>query len=86
MSDDVQFNAKRNLFNLRVLLTVSAIGWGISFFAAFAPWPLVVGWIKAIGNLTPPDEPMIQYWVRMAGAGCQPGDSRSTLCSASAAA
>ncbi|HWB08460.1 MAG TPA: hypothetical protein VG826_04520 [Pirellulales bacterium] len=65
----MQPDPQRDRFNLRVLLVVSAIGWGMSFFAAFAPWFLVVRWIEAIGGLTPPDHPMIQYWVRMAGAG-----------------
>ncbi|HEV3340206.1 MAG TPA: hypothetical protein VG125_07605 [Pirellulales bacterium] len=69
MSQNGQPDTTRDLFNLRVLLVVSALGWGMSFFAALAPWFLVVRWIEAIGGLTSPDHPMIQYWVRMPGAG-----------------
>jgi hypothetical protein len=51
---------------LRTLLLASAVAWGIAFSGALAPWPLVEAAMHELGASTPIQDPMVQYWIRMA--------------------
>jgi FtsH-binding integral membrane protein len=59
----------KRLFVLRVLLLCAAFGWGISAYGLFAPWDNVARELRGLGAENLPDEPMLDYWLRMtAGA------------------
>jgi hypothetical protein len=54
---------------LRVLLLTAAFGWGISAFGIFMPWSWVVTQLQGLGAGNIPQDPMLDYWLRMtAGA------------------
>ena len=53
---------------LRLLLFCAAFGWGISAFAVFMPWKMAVEQLQGLGAGQIPPDPMLNYWLRMAGA------------------
>ncbi|OGV62828.1 MAG: hypothetical protein A2283_02680 [Lentisphaerae bacterium RIFOXYA12_FULL_48_11] len=54
---------------LRMLLLFSAFAWGMSVFGVFLPWEKSVAVLNGFGAKTIPNDPMLNYWVRMtAGA------------------
>lgn len=57
---------------LRLGLLLSCIGWGISFWFAFASWDSVSDQFYYMGAGRMAYQPMLDYWMRMAGAafGC----------------
>ena len=52
---------------LRLLLLVAAFAWGVSVVGVFLPWPLAVTALQGLGAGAIPDDPMLRYWLRMAG-------------------
>ena len=60
---------KDSLVLLRIMLLSAAFGWGISAFGIFLSWPVVVDQLTGLGAGQIPNEPMLNYWLRMtAGA------------------
>ena len=57
---------------LRLGLLLSACGWGISFFFTFAPWDAATEQLQDMGANVIPDDPLLDYWLRMASSafGC----------------
>ena len=51
---------------LRLLLLVSAFAWGVSVVAVILPWPIAVTALNGLGAGAIPDDPMLDYWLRMA--------------------
>jgi hypothetical protein len=51
---------------LRLALGFSAFAWGVSVFGVFMPWPEAVRTLKNMGAMAIPNDPMLQYWLRMA--------------------
>lgn len=63
----------RNWLNiLRLGLLVAACGWGISFYFTFAPWNTAVAQLQDMGANEITDDPLLDYWLRMASSafGC----------------
>ena len=56
------------LIVLRILLCIAAIGWGISAYGIFMPWPSVVSQLQSLGAKNIPSDPMLIYWLRMTAA------------------
>jgi hypothetical protein len=55
------------LLLLRLLLAGAGLGWAVSVIGVFLPWPVAVDWLQRFGGAeTIPDDPMAQYWLRMA--------------------
>jgi hypothetical protein len=55
------------LFILRLLLAGTGLGWAVSVIGVFLPWPVAVDWLQRFGGAGAiPDDPMAQYWLRMA--------------------
>lgn len=54
------------LITLRILLVSAGIGWGISVFGVFLPWPMVVDQLVGLGAGEIQPDPMLNYWLRMA--------------------
>jgi hypothetical protein len=59
---------KRVVAVLRILLIAAGFGWGISIFGVFLPWHVVGDQLKGLGVLTLPDDPMMNYYLRMTSA------------------
>jgi hypothetical protein len=57
---------------LRLGLLVSACGWGISFIFTFSTWDSAANQLRDMGANGIPDDPLLNYWLRMASAtfGC----------------
>lgn len=54
---------------LRILLVCAGFGWIISLFGIFMPWSFVARQLTELGAQQLPDDPMLNYWLRMtAGA------------------
>ncbi|MHC4741117.1 MAG: hypothetical protein ACYS8Z_04365 [Planctomycetota bacterium] len=53
------------VITLRILLVSAGIGWGISVFGVFLPWPMVVDQLTGLGAGKIPSDPMLNYWLRM---------------------
>ena len=54
---------------LRIVLCTCAFGWGISAAGIFLPWNFISEQLKNMGAINIPDDPMLNYWLRMtAGA------------------
>ena len=53
---------------LRLLLCIAAIGWGISAYGIFMPWPAVLAQLQSLGAKNIPSDPMLIYWFRMTAA------------------
>jgi len=51
---------------LRLLLFFTAFASGISVFGIFLPWDKSVAVLSAFGAGTIPNDPMLNYWIRMA--------------------
>ena len=51
---------------LQMLLFASAFAWGVSAIAVFLPWPIAVTALKGLGAGPLPNDPMLDYWLRMA--------------------
>jgi hypothetical protein len=55
------------LLLLRLLLAGAGLGWAVSVIGVVLPWPTAVDWLQRFGGAGPiPDDPMAQYWLRMA--------------------
>lgn len=55
-----------NLRQLRFFLLFSAFAWGISVVGVFAPWSKAVELLQGLGAREIPEDPMLEYWLRMA--------------------
>jgi hypothetical protein len=54
---------------LRILLICAGFGWIISVFGIFMPWSFVARQLTELGAQNLPQDPMLNYWLRMtAGA------------------
>ena len=70
----VQSNSLRNTmklltkFNiLRLLLLTAGLGWGATVLGVFLPWEFAVEHLETLGGSGPiPNDPMLNYWLRMA--------------------
>jgi hypothetical protein len=51
---------------LRLLLFVSAFAWAVSVVAVVLPWPTAVTALNGLGAGAVPNDPMLDYWLRMA--------------------
>jgi len=52
---------------LRLLLLGAAGGWGATVIGVFLPWDFAVEHLQTLGGAGPiPDDPMLNYWMRMA--------------------
>jgi len=55
---------------LRLLLAGAGIGWAVSVIGVFLPWPLAVRVLQDLGGVQAiPNDPMANYWLRMAAGG-----------------
>ncbi len=54
---------------LRLILLVAAFGWGISILGVILPWPTATAGLNGLGAGPIPSDPMLDYWMRMAGGG-----------------
>jgi len=55
------------LLLLRLLLAGAGLGWAVSAIGLFLPWPVAVRWLQDLGGAGAiPDDPMANYWLRMA--------------------
>jgi hypothetical protein len=70
MIDNVSKSEKNSLYILlRVLLVCAGFGWFISVFGVFMPWSFVAKQLTELGAQNLPNDPMLNYWLRMtAGA------------------
>jgi hypothetical protein len=53
----------------KIILMVAAFGWGISFLGILLPWSVATESLNGLGAGTIPNDPMLNYWLRMAGGG-----------------
>ena len=60
--------SKGALLTLRVGLLLAAWGWGISFAFVFSPWEVAAEQLEWMGARELRYHPMLDYWLRMAGA------------------
>jgi len=51
---------------LRLLLFVAAFAWAVSAAAVVLPWPAAVVALNGLGAGSIPNDPMLDYWLRMA--------------------
>ncbi len=51
---------------LRLLLFVSAFAWAVSVVAVVLPWPTAAAALNGLGAGAIPNDPMLDYWLRMA--------------------
>lgn len=54
---------------LKLILLIAAFGWGISILGIFLPWSTVTTGLSGLGAGPLPNDPMLDYWLRMAGGG-----------------
>ena len=54
---------------LKLLLAVAVFGWGISILGVVLPWSVATTGLSGLGAGPIPDDPMLNYWLRMAGGG-----------------
>ncbi len=50
----------------KLILLVAAFGWGISILCLLLPWSWAVVALHGLGAEAIPDDPMLNYWMRMA--------------------
>ncbi|MEO1844758.1 MAG: hypothetical protein ABGZ37_10825 [Akkermansiaceae bacterium] len=64
--------SSRALLVIRVGLLLAAWGWGIAFAFVFSPWEVAAEQLEWMGAREMTYQPMLDYWMRMAGAtfGC----------------
>jgi len=58
---------EKSLLLLRVLLISAGVAWGVSAAGLVLPWAMVDKELQGLGA-RPVDDPMIQYWLKMAAA------------------
>jgi len=52
---------------LRLALLGAGLGWGLTVVGVFLPWDFAVEHLELFGGSGPiPDDPMLNYWLRMA--------------------
>ena len=57
------------LRTLRLILAMTGSAWAISVVAVVLPWAIAADWLQRLGGTGPiPDDPMADYWLRMAGS------------------
>ncbi len=54
---------------LKLILLTASLGWGISIFFVLLPWSVTTAVLNGLGAGTIPSDPMLNYWMRMAGGG-----------------
>ena len=54
---------------LNLLLAVAALGWGIAILGVLLPWSVATAGLNGLGAGQIPSDPMLNYWMRMAGGG-----------------
>jgi hypothetical protein len=54
---------------LKLILLVAAFGWGISILGVILPWSVATAGLYGLGAGEIPNDPMLNYWLRMAGGG-----------------
>ena len=52
-----------------LILLVAAAGWGVSLLGVVLPWPAAAAGLQGLGAGPLPHDPMLDYWLRMAGGG-----------------
>jgi hypothetical protein len=62
---DSKASERKLIITLRILLVSAGIGWGISVFGVFLPWPMVLDQLTGLGAGKIPPDPMLNYWLRM---------------------
>jgi predicted tellurium resistance membrane protein TerC len=50
------------------MLFASSFVWGISIIAVVIPWPAAINSLNGLGAGVIPNDPMLDYWLRMAAA------------------
>ena len=53
---------------LKLILLMASIGWGISILFVLLPWSVTTAVLNGLGAGTIPSDPMLNYWMRMAGS------------------
>jgi hypothetical protein len=52
---------------LRFFLLIAGLGWGSTIIGVFLPWDFAIEHLQKFGGSGPiPDDPMLNYWLRMA--------------------
>lgn len=54
---------------LKLILLTASAGWGISILVVLLPWSIVTAGLNGLGAGAIPNDPMLDYWMRMAGGG-----------------
>ncbi|MDA7915883.1 hypothetical protein N9B94_01460 [Verrucomicrobia bacterium] len=54
---------------LKLILILGSLGWGVSIISVFLPWPMATEGLGMLGAGPLPNDPMLDYWLRMAGGG-----------------
>jgi len=54
---------------LKLVLVWAAVGWGVSILGVVLPWSVASAGLKGLGAGAIPPDPMLNYWLRMAGGG-----------------
>ena len=54
---------------LKLILLVAACGWGVSILGVLLPWSVATAGLSGLGAGPIPGDPMLDYWLRMAGGG-----------------
>jgi hypothetical protein len=54
---------------LKIILVVATFGWGISVLGVLLPWSVATVGMSGLGAGPLPGDPMLDYWLRMAGGG-----------------
>ncbi|MFZ2656522.1 MAG: hypothetical protein WAX69_16435 [Victivallales bacterium] len=72
--DDLALKEKQGPINMytqlqKIILMTAAFGWGISFLGVLLPWSFAVTRLNGLGAGIIPNDPMLNYWLRMAGGG-----------------
>jgi hypothetical protein len=52
---------------LKLVVAVAASGWGIAILGVWLPWRVVAAGLHGLGAGPLPADPMLDYWLRMAG-------------------
>lgn len=54
---------------LNMVLLLGALGWGVALVGVILPWSTATAVLQGLGAGEIPSDPMLNYWLRMAGGG-----------------
>jgi len=54
---------------LKLILLAAAFGWGVSILGVLLPWSAATAGLSGLGAGPIPQDPMLDYWMRMVGGG-----------------